>query len=51
MAEQLSADAEILAELDLRYSVAEYCFSKKCTKPKVNGRGYINIVKGASPAY
>lgn len=49
MAEQLSADAEILAELDLRYSVAEYCFSKKCTKPKVNGRGYINIVKGRHP--
>lgn len=49
MAEQLSADTEILSELDLRFAIAEYCYSKKCSKPKVNNRGYINIVKGRHP--
>lgn len=49
MAEQLEKDIEILAELDARFAMAEYCYSKKCTKPKVNCRGYINIVKGRHP--
>ena len=29
--------------------MAEYCYSKKCVKPKVNNRGYIDIVKGRHP--
>lgn len=49
MAEQLLSDSEILAELDSRYAMAEYCYFKKCAKPKVNGRGYINIIKGRHP--
>lgn len=49
MSEQLEKDIEILAELDARFAMAEYCYSKKCTKPKVNNRGYINIVKGRHP--
>lgn len=49
MAEQLVKDAEILAELDARYAKAEFCYLKKCTKPKVNNRGYIGIVKGRHP--
>ncbi|MDE7082725.1 MAG: endonuclease MutS2 [Clostridia bacterium] len=49
MAEQLNKNAEILAELDSRYAKAEYGYLKKCTKPKVNSRGYINIIKGRHP--
>ena len=49
MASQLNTDIEILAELDSRYAKAEYCYNKKCTKPKVNNRGYIDIVKGRHP--
>ncbi|MDE6667734.1 MAG: endonuclease MutS2 [Clostridia bacterium] len=49
MSEVLERDIEILAELDSRFAIAEYCYSKKCTKPKVNNRGCINIVKGRHP--
>ena len=49
MVAQLEKDIEILAELDARYAMAEYCYSKKCVKPKVNNRGYIDIVKGRHP--
>ena len=47
--EQLFADIEILAEMDADLARAEYCYSKKCSKPKINGRGYINIIKGRHP--
>lgn len=47
--EQLFADIEVLAEMDADFAKAEYCYSKKCTKPKVNGKGYINIIKGRHP--
>lgn len=47
--EQLFADIEILAEMDSDLARAAYCYSKKCFKPKVNDRGYINIVKGRHP--
>ena len=46
---QLFADIEVLAEMDADLARAEYCYSKKCTKPQVNGRGYINIIKGRHP--
>jgi len=49
LSEQLQADTKILAELDGRFARAEYCYSKKCVKPKVNSRGYINIIKGRHP--
>ncbi len=49
MVAQLEKDIEILAELDARYAMTEYCYSKKCVKPKVNNRGYIDIVKGRHP--
>ncbi len=49
LSEQLNKDAEILAELDARFAKAEYCYIKKCTKPKVNNRGYIDIIKGRHP--
>ena len=47
--EQLFADIEVLAEMDADFARTEYCYSKKCSKPKVNGRGYINIIKGRHP--
>ena len=47
--DQLFADIEILAEMDSFFARAEYCYSKKCFKPKINGRGYINIIKGRHP--
>lgn len=49
MASQLETDSEILAELDSLYARAEYSYALKCVEPKVNGRGYINIVKGRHP--
>ena len=49
MCGQLSGDINILSELDSLFARAEYCYSLKCTKPKVNGRGYINIIKGRHP--
>ncbi len=47
--EQLFADIEVLAEMDADFAKAEYCYSKKCRKPEVNGKGYINIIKGRHP--
>lgn len=49
MSEQLKKDAEILAELDALYARAEYCYALKCVKPKINAKGYINIIKGRHP--
>ncbi|MDE7214517.1 MAG: hypothetical protein K2N68_01605 [Clostridia bacterium] len=49
MAEQLNADAEILCELDALYAKAEYCYFLKCTEPKTNDRGFIQIIKGRHP--
>lgn len=47
--EQLFVDIEVLAEIDADFARTEYCYTKKCSKPKVNGRGYINIIKGRHP--
>lgn len=49
LADELQRDIEILAELDSRLAFAEYGYSLKCSEPKVNNRGYINIVKGRHP--
>lgn len=49
MAPQLTADAEVLCELDSLYAKAEYCYSLKCTEPKTNDKGYIRILKGRHP--
>lgn len=45
----LRRDEEILAFLDSKLAMAEYGYSMKCSMPKVNNRGYINIVKGRHP--
>lgn len=49
MAEQLFADTEVLYSIDEYYARAEYGYVHKCAAPKVNGNGYINIIKGRHP--
>lgn len=49
LSDQLKCDVEILAELDSRFAVAEYGYSLKCSEPKVNNRGYVNVIKGRHP--
>jgi DNA mismatch repair protein MutS2 len=49
LAEKLTAGIDELAEMDAGYARAEYCYVHKCVKPKVNSRGYINIIKGRHP--
>jgi DNA mismatch repair protein MutS2 len=49
LAEKLKSDIEDLAEMDAGFARAEYCYVHKCVKPKVNSRGYINIIKGRHP--
>lgn len=46
---ELQQDVEILSELDGIFAVAEFGYSQKCTEPKVNDRGHINIIKGRHP--
>ncbi len=45
----LSEDAELLAELDSYFARAEYGERNGCTKPRLNGRGVLSIVKGRHP--
>ncbi|MCD8372829.1 MAG: endonuclease MutS2, partial [Clostridia bacterium] len=47
--EKLTADAEILYDIDSFYARAHYAYATKSVMPQVNGRGYINIVKGRHP--
>ena len=49
MRDRLFADMEILAEMDSFYARAEYCYVNKCSKPDINHRGYIKIIKGRHP--
>lgn len=46
---RLVADMQILYEMDSFYARAEYAYSYKCVQPKVNAKGYINIIKGRHP--
>ncbi|MGN0806171.1 MAG: endonuclease MutS2, partial [Candidatus Coproplasma sp.] len=49
MKDRLLTDMEILTEIDGCYAKAEYAYSIKAVCPRVNKRGYINIVKGRHP--
>lgn len=49
LAVELGEDIKKLSELDLGYALAEFGYSLKCTEPKVNNRGYIDIIKGRHP--
>lgn len=49
MAERLAADMEVLAEIESYYARARYSYAYKCVLPRVNKRGYINIIRGRHP--
>ena len=49
LSESLIKDILLLQTLDALYAKAEYGYSRKCTMPKINGRGYIEIIKGRHP--
>ncbi len=49
MCEQLTINTQKLAYIDSLFACAEYGYVHKCSMPKVNDRGYINIIKGRHP--
>ena len=49
ISEQLTANIDVLYRLDACYAIAEYGYKHKCARPKINNRGYINIIKGRHP--
>ena len=49
MAERLATDMEVLAEIESYYARARYSYAYKCVLPRVNKRGYINIIRGRHP--
>lgn len=49
MSERLENDVEVLSEIDGFYARAEYGYSLKGVCPRVNKRGYVNIIKGRHP--
>lgn len=46
---ELEEDIALLAEADGYYARAEYCYKLGCTKPALNGKGLVEIVKGRHP--
>ncbi len=49
LSEKLIADMSVLYDMDASYARAEYSYANKCSCPQVNGKGYINIIKGRHP--
>ncbi len=49
MRDELSADIEILEEIDGFYARAEYAYKLSCVKPEINGEGIIEIDRGRHP--
>ncbi len=49
MGEELTADIEILEELDSFFARAEYGYKLSCIKPEINGEGVIDIHMGRHP--
>lgn len=49
ISEELINDIAVLSELDGLFAGAEFGYKFKCSEPKVNNRGYINIIKGRHP--
>ncbi len=49
MGEELTADIEILEELDSFFARAEYGYKLSCIKPEVNGEGIVDIQMGRHP--
>lgn len=49
LSKKLIAGMGVLYDMDSAYARAEYSYVNKCSCPEVNGRGYINIIKGRHP--
>ena len=49
ISDKLIADMGVLYEIDEFFARAEYGYVNKCTYPKVNAKGHINIIKGRHP--
>lgn len=49
LSDKLIADTKILADADAYFARAEYSYTRKCVKPLINRKGYINIIKGRHP--
>ncbi len=49
MSDAIRYNAENLIELDFCFARAEYSFKNKCTKPNLNEKGYIKIIRGRHP--
>lgn len=49
ISDKLIADMELLYRIDEFYARAEYGYVNKCICPKINAKGYINIIKGRHP--
>lgn len=47
--ERLQSTLDALTRLDMGYAMAEYAYTLRAVCPKVNRRGYINIIKGRHP--
>ena len=46
---QIRLNIEIISEYDMVFAKAKYSLNNKCITPKINQRGYINIIKGKHP--
>ena len=49
LTDQLLEDVVRLSDLDRAYAKAEYSYKNKCTSPRLNDRGVIDIQKGRHP--
>ncbi len=49
MSDALRYNAENLIELDFCFARAEYSFKNKCSKPNLNNKGIVNIIRGRHP--
>lgn len=49
MAEAIRYNTENLVEIDSYFARAQYSFINKCTRPKLNSNGIINIKRGRHP--
>lgn len=49
MADRLVRDIQVLTKIDTFYARAEYGYSLKCVKPRINDKGVIDIKKGRHP--
>ena len=47
--EELLEDYSILCEFDSLFARAEFCYIFKCSEPRINDKGYVNIIKGRHP--